>query len=225
MKWHEFTNPKALECALLSLFEAQLEEHLSLFGEAVVLLSGGSTPLGFYSKLHEIPIDWSKVSIGLVDERCVPLYSNESNYKCITENLHASITVKCKVHAMVEGVTNEDQNIAFANKNNIKFLKHKTIVLLGMGEDSHTASLFPGSKESANGLKAKSPSIISTISPQSPKHRITHNRASLLSTSKLILYIKGKRKKKVLMESCEDNTPISFFTIQENPMLNVYWTP
>ena len=68
------------------------------------------------------------------------------------------------------------------------------------------------------------PEIIVSNSPTEPVNRITHNRASILLTKHLILYIKGAEKKKVFEDSSKIKAPIFYFIEQQHPILNIYWT-
>ena len=144
MIWKDFKTANSLEKELLNSIETNIRISLKENNEALILLSGGSTPLSLYKKFKEIKkIDWSKIKFGLVDERWVNNSSKDSNFYNISEALGGQIIEKSTFIPLVYDELNEKKNISQAKKANIEFLGKKTIVILGMGTDDHTASLFP----------------------------------------------------------------------------------
>ena len=224
MKWLDFNSEKVLLDTLLGNIESSINNDIALKGESSILLSGGSTPLALYERFKELAIKWGKVKIGLVDDRYVPVTDKDSNYCNIKKSLGEDIVSKAFFSPLVVNLTNENQNLLLSNKANADFLNAKTLVLLGMGTDGHTASLFPNTASLLEGLQNKEPQLLISSAPINPFKRITHNRASILLTNHLILYIKGVEKKRVFDNAHNLKTPISLFTNQKNPVLNIYWT-
>ena len=224
MKWLDFNNDKVLLDSLLSNIESFINNDIALNGGASILLSGGSTPLALYERFKELAIKWEKVKIGLVDDRYVPVNDKDSNYCNIKKALGEDIVSKAFFSPLVVNLTNQNQNLLLSNKANADFLYAKTLVLLGMGTDGHTASLFPNTASLLEGLQNKKPQLLISSAPVNPIKRITHNRASILLANHLILYIKGDEKKRVFDNAHNLKTPISLFTNQKNPVLNIYWT-
>tara|TARA_B110000196_G_C21022103_1_gene603323 strand:+ start:172 stop:849 length:678 start_codon:yes stop_codon:yes gene_type:complete len=224
MNWVDFINEKELIDSLLSNIETYINEDIDLHGEALVLLSGGSTPLTLYKRFKELAVKWEKVTIGLVDERYISKAAVNSNYFNIKKALGESIISKAYMKSLVEQLDNQQENLLLVRKINNDLFGQKSIVILGMGTDGHTASLFPNSHSIKRGIESKIPELIASNSPTEPVNRITHNRASILLTKHLILYIKGAEKKKVFEESSKIKAPISYFIEQQHPILNIYWT-
>jgi 6-phosphogluconolactonase len=224
MKWLDFNSEKVLLDTLLGNIESSINNDIALKGEASILLSGGSTPLALYERFKELAIKWGKVKIGLVDDRYVPVTDKDSNYCNIKKSLGEDIVSKAFFSPLVVNLTNENQNLLLSNKANADFLNAKTLVLLGMGTDGHTASLFPNTASLLEGLQNKKPQLLISSAPFNPIKRITHNRTSILLANHLILYIKGVEKKRVFDNAHNLKTPISLFTNQKNPVLNIYWT-
>lgn len=224
MKWLDFNSEKVLLDTLLGNIESSINNDIALKGESSILLSGGSTPLALYERFKELAIKWGKVKIGLVDDRYVPVTDKDSNYCNIKKSLGEDIVSKAFFSPLVVNLTNENQNLLLSNKANADFLNAKTLVLLGMGTDGHTASLFPNTASLLEGLQNKKPQLLISSAPFNPIKRITHNRTSILLANHLILYIKGVEKKRVFDNAHNLKTPISLFTNQKNPVLNIYWT-
>ena len=225
MIWKDFKTADSLEKELLNSIETNIRISLKENNEALILLSGGSTPLSLYKKFKEIKkIDWSKIKFGLVDERWVNNSSKDSNFYNISEALGGQITEKSTFIPLVYDELNEKKNISQAKKANIEFLGKKTIVILGMGTDGHTASLFPDNSKTEIAISQLTPNILDNIAPVSPKNRITHNLKSIFNSKKVILYIKGQDKKDVLEKSKIDLLPISYVINTLSTQVETFWT-
>jgi 6-phosphogluconolactonase len=225
MIWKDFKTTDSLEKELLNSIETNIRISLKENNEALILLSGGSTPLSLYKKFKEIKkIDWSKIKFGLVDERWVNNSSKDSNFYNISEALGGQIIEKSTFIPLVYDELNEKKNISQAKKANIEFLGKKTIVILGMGTDGHTASLFPDNSKTEIAISQLTPNILDNIAPVSPKNRITHNLKSIFNSKKVILYIKGQEKKNVLEKSKIDLLPISYVINTLSTQVETFWT-
>ena len=225
MIWKDFKTADSLEKELLNSIETNIRISLKENNEALILLSGGSTPLSLYKKFKEIKkIDWSKIKFGLVDERWVNNSSKDSNFYNISEALGGQIIEKSTFIPLVYDELNEKKNISQAKKANIEFLGKKTIVILGMGTDGHTASLFPDNLKTEIAISQLNPDILENIAPVSPKNRITHNLKSIFNSKKVILYIKGQEKKNVLEKSKIDLLPISYVINTLSTQVETFWT-
>ncbi len=130
-------------------FVAHARSAITANGRFVVALSGGTTPRAMLARLIDQPIDWARVEVFWGDERCVPPEDADSNYRMACEALlnHVAIPEQ-NVHRM-QGEINPTQ----AASNYTAELRalfgrvewpHFDLILLGLGTDAHTASLFPG---------------------------------------------------------------------------------
>jgi 6-phosphogluconolactonase len=163
-----------------------------------IVLSGGKTPLPVLDKLKETNLDWSKFNFFLADERLVNINSDESNYKninnvffkYISSKNYPFLQEKVSFNTMILNYKKHIQNnVCFIKPNNPNF----DMVILGMGEDGHTASLFP----ETNALKVIDDYVVMNNVPQLKSKRMTLTFPALKSCGEIIVLIKGHNKKKI----------------------------
>ena len=204
-----FESKALLEVDLAQQIATILHSEIAKKGLATILLSGGSTPKNLYQKLGEIALDWSKVHIGLVDERFVPQDSPYSNETLIRESLMTGNASKAHFHSMVIDSLNYEENLQLAITENEVFRK-TDVIILGMGDDGHTASLFPNDEQSI-AASISSELMSNTNAPNEPSKRITFCGPILQNGEQIFLMITGTKKLDVLLESEEKNHPIHQF--------------
>ncbi len=175
-----------------------------------VALSGGSTPVDFYKTLSTCkqPLPWDKTHIFLADERFVSQYDKESNYRLIRETLLNYILIpEENVHPIQ---TNEDTLDKAARKYEevirsfFHILNDKIpgfdLIMLGMGEDGHTASLFPGTSS----IKEDRRLVIPVIADKSPSERISITFPVLNNAKHIIFLISGEDKARAVKDMLEN---------------------
>ena len=152
-----FENYEALVDGMVDLFAKLADESIKARGRYVVSLSGGSTPKGFYAKLAEkeiaAKVDWSKVVVFFGDERTVAYTSPDSNQRMITEALLSKVPLSREnVFALSDPDMDPKATAIDYERAMHEFfrlsgdeLPQFDFMLLGLGDDGHTASLFPGS--------------------------------------------------------------------------------
>lgn len=222
MKTHEFQHKQALETALVDRIENIIQEAISTHGHAHVLLSGGSTPAFLYRSLSERPIEWEKVKIGLVDDRFVPSDDQFSNFRLLNECFSKAEDVT--LIPMVFHTNDEEENRISAQIAYDPFLKRIDYLLLGMGEDGHTASLFPGNRSSEQSLSNDRVELVCTEAPVHPTRRLSCSKEMIIQSKHLDLLIVGEKKKEVLTHALSTNLPIAIIA-NESEKLNVFYTP
>jgi 6-phosphogluconolactonase len=163
-----------------------------------IVLSGGSTPLPVLYKLKEANLNWSKINFFLADERLVNINSSKSNYKNLNNAFFKYISSK-GYPFLQEKVSFESMVSTYKNniKDNVDFIKPNQpkfdMVILGMGEDGHTASLFPDT----DALKVIDDFVVINNVPQLNCQRVTLTFPALISCEEIIVLIKGEKKTKV----------------------------
>lgn len=178
-----------------------------------IALSGGSTPLPILYKLKDLKLDWSKINFFLVDERVVDIKSTESNYKNIFEVFYQYIPSR-SYPILRKSSSVEEMLLAYERqiKKNVMYDETGTpkfdLIILGMGNDGHTASLFPETMA----LLENKEVIVQNYVPQLKSLRVTMTFPVLLNSNQTIVFIKGKEKVKIfeeIMKGKGEKYPIS----------------
>ena len=193
------------------LFVGLLQETIASRGRFSAALSGGSTPVPFYSLLAENPfrdrVPWSMVHFFWGDERCVPLDHADSNYRMVREVLLDKIPIpKANVHPIPVGSMDAQTAATLYEKTLRKSFdlgKGQTprfdLMLMGMGEDGHTASLFPGS----TALEETERLVVAHHVAQLGVDRVTLTAPVINEAANVVFLISGRAKANVLREVLE----------------------
>jgi 6-phosphogluconolactonase len=168
-------------------------------GSFAVALAGGSTPRRAYELMGENEfksrVDWSRVYLFFGDERMVPPSSPESNYHMVNEALLTRITIPtANVHRIIGETTPAASAVSYEAELRSFFgaveWPRFDLVLLGMGADGHTASLFPGSAA----LKEETKWVVTTRQPQTGQDRISLTLPVLNHATRVTFIVTGKEK-------------------------------
>ena len=205
-----FKEMSDLEAEMCQNISVILANAIKTKGHATLLLSGGGTPKGLYHLLSLQKIEWNKIEIGLVDERFVASNSSYSNAKMIKDILIQNEAENAKLSEMVLNIEDYEANCELVNEEYKKF-ECADVVILGMGGDGHTASIFPNDIKSDECLLDKSPAILNTTAPIYPEQRITLNRPFIQSAENTFLLFSGTSKKSIFEKASNDPFPIQHF--------------
>jgi 6-phosphogluconolactonase len=208
MRTKHFKNIEELENALLDAILTKIDLSTEEHGDARILLSGGNTPKALYKKIASANIDWSKVMIGLVDDRNVDLSSEYSNERMIRKTFESADREGLQIIGLIDNNLNLDK----IKEHYAPFYERIDYTILGMGQDGHTASLFPEDLPSEASLRNSEKDILFTNAPSYPNERISCSRGLLISSETIGLMIVGEEKLKVLNNSDKQKLPISYFT-------------
>jgi len=213
-----------LSSDIIELLQDEIEEK----GKASLLVSGGSTPKPLFQKLSNMDIPWEKVTISLVDDRWLEPTHKDSNELLVKENLIQNYASKAKFVGMyIEGKTayESDEDCSLTYEDSVFPFD---VIILGMGGDSHTASLFPNNEKLKEAYDLKNENLCISIKPDTaPYDRMSLTLGAILSAKNIILHIEGEEKLKVYEEALNSkdifNTPISAVLNNER-LIEVYHT-
>ena len=224
----KFDTREQLDLALANKVSEILQHAISLKGKASIAVSGGSTPKCFFKLLSNKDIDWKKVTITLADERWVDINSDASNTRLVHENLLQNKAAVAKFFHLKQGEELCDQTLAALNLAANNTLLPLDVLILGMGEDGHTASLFPCSAQIKQALDSNNENALMKVEPTTAAHqRITFSFASLSQSKNIFLLFCGDNKKQVLDKALGGDDifemPIRTFLQANNINTQVYW--
>ena len=224
-----FDTRQQLDLALADKVSGILQQAISQKGKASIAVSGGSTPKGFFKVLSNKDIDWDKVTITLADERWVDINSDDSNTRLVHENLLQNKAAAAKFFHLKQGQDLCDEILADLNIAANSTLLPLDVLILGMGEDGHTASLFPCSAQIKQALDINNDNALMKVEPTTAPHqRITFSFASLSQSKNTFLHLCGDNKKQVLAKALNGDDvfdmPIRKFLQADNIYTQVYWS-
>jgi 6-phosphogluconolactonase len=205
-----FETKHELEQQLTHDIAAHLTAAIAERGKATLLLSGGSTPGGVYRLLSHVELDWSKVVVGLVDERFVGPDSEFSNHLLLQNTLLQNKAQVAQFVPMVSNLNDYQKNLQEIEVA-YRIFTEPDVALLGMGPDGHTASIFPNDPASEAASIETKQLIFNTNAPAHPTQRITCSAALLFSSRNLLLMLTGAQKLDVYEHAAQAKLPIASF--------------
>lgn len=173
-----------------------LGDAIAARGVATIALSGGRSPRPVLEALSDAALDWEKVIVTLVDERWVAPDHADSNERLVRETLLHGEAARARFVPMKNGAADAYAGQAACEADFAALPWPLDIVLLGMGEDGHTASLFPQAKELAEGLSTRALTLAVTP-PAAPHQRMSLSASAILKSRHIFLQIGGAAKKAV----------------------------
>jgi len=228
---HSFTDCHAQATALAERVAKRLRMSLNQRGHALLAVSGGSTPKDFFAALSKETLDWAHVKITLVDERWVPDTDERSNAKLVKSTLlQNEAKVASFVPLYTDAATPEDGLAATTARIDALTLPFDAVVL-GMGDDGHTASFFPGGDRLAEALDLNGKSrVLPMRAPDAGEPRITLTLPTLLETESLFLLVAGDKKRDLLADArlglgAARDYPVRSVLDQQRVPVAVYWCP
>ena len=210
---------------------AALAEALAADGRALFAGSGGSTPSPIYARLAQADLDWARVTATLVDERYVPETSPDSNAALLKGALLAGPAAAARFIPLYSPAVTVDRAAALASQALAAEGRALDAVLLGMGEDGHICSMFPGSPTLTTlltlGLK---PAVYGVPAGRDgaapPQERLTLNLPWLVSAQRVVLALTGVKKRAVFEREAAGDPAVNPIAalIAANAPLEVLWT-
>lgn len=191
---------------LAELVADQLRAALATKHRATLAVPGGTTPAPFLTALSQADLDWSKVTVMLTDERVVSELSPRSNTRLIRETLiqnRAAAAQLLHFHAVGSGI----DLLLDVIRGRVAEALPIDVLVLGMGADMHTASLFPGAPELAEALVEDAPDVVAVHPPDQPEARLTLSGPVLRGAGVIHVLIVGPDKLTAL-DTAEQAGPV-----------------
>jgi len=166
-------------------------------GRFLIVLAGGITPRGIYRMLRAADTDWSRWQVYFGDERCLSIDERERNSRMAADVWLDHVPIpRDRVHAIAAELGASPAALAYAET--LRGVGDFDLVLLGLGEDAHTASLFPGHDW---GVAASAPDALSVFgAPKTPLQRVSLSAARLSRTREVLFLVEGESERDAVMQ-------------------------
>ena len=225
-----FADREALFDAAAAGLARALSDGLDARGRAAAVLTGGQTPAPVYDRLSAADLDWRRVSLTLSDERWVETGSPDSNEGMVRRRLLTGRTAQAGFVSLKTAAADLEAG-ARAAAAAIRGLFPADVVLLGMGEDGHIASLFPGDPILSSALDLDDSRQVvavpvSGLAPFTPRLSLT--LAALLDARLVLLLGAGEAKATILARIGADpayDPPAASLLRQTRTPVRVLWAP
>ncbi|WP_444887005.1 6-phosphogluconolactonase [Microbulbifer sp. JMSA008] len=230
-----FTDRERLVQALAYDCACELQQGIKESGQATFLVSGGSTPEPVYRELSKRPLPWAQITAALVDERWVAKSHSGSNQAFIENSLLQNNAAEATLLGMKNTHSSAVEGEADCERAYDELPRPFDVCILGMGNDGHTASLFPHAQGLAEALNPGSDKLCSAITAQQSAvtgtntERMTLTLNAILQAKNIKLLITGEEKLRVyreaLLGSDEMEMPVRSILKQGLKPVTVYWAP
>ena len=198
--FHTFATRGALAQALAATVAGALSTAIGLCGAARLAVSGGNTPAQFLEQLSKADLDWDKVIVTLVDDRFVVQTSQRSNAAMVRRTLLRNKASHARFVPLAGNGDGQLERAAEAANQAIAKFGRLDVVVLGLGNDGHTASFFPGGDTLAEALDAGSDKcVIALRAPGAGEPRLSLTLNVILQAGLLALHIEGEEKMQTLL--------------------------
>ena len=227
MAQHAFTSGEALARQLANDVAAALAHRLDIDGTAGLVVSGGRTPATFLRELASRDLDWSKVCVTVADERRVSVDDSASNRRLVRDAWAGAPASRA---TLVDIAATAPDAAARWSQALARIPRPYAAVVLGMGDDGHIASLFPGMPGLAAALDlSQSARVVEGVAPVEPTARLSLTLPALLDTDLLVLHVTGAAKLATLQRAGEAGSPLDMpvraLLAQRRVPLEIYYAP
>lgn len=191
-RWHNFETQDAINQATLNRILAAAKEAIASRGRFSIVLAGGSTPKSVYALLKDAQADWANWHVYHNDDRCLPVDNSERNSLMARTTWlnHVAIPAN-QIHDIPAELGNIEGAKAYAKT--LAGVPEFDLVLLGLGEDGHTASLFPN-----QAVDNSADAVPVFDAPKPPADRITMSQQRLSNTREVIFLVTGAGKQEAV---------------------------
>ncbi|AJK45354.1 6-phosphogluconolactonase [Burkholderia plantarii] len=219
---HPFESPHQQCEALAQAVGAALQASLAGQARATLAVSGGTSPRPFLQTLSTLALDWARIDVTLVDDRWVPATDAASNAQLVRDTLLRNEAAQARFLPLVDVSATLAAQVSVLNAD--PDYRQPDVVVLGMGEDGHTASIFADAPEWE--LATSTPARYVAVHPGAAPHpRVSLSLDALRRVERLFLLIAGARKREVLeaAAAAPQRNAISQLANDKGTKLDVYW--
>jgi 6-phosphogluconolactonase len=202
----EYPSREALMRKLADRLAERLRALVAEKGRASLAVPGGTTPALMLTVLGAADLPWDKVAVTLTDERWVPVSSQRSNQRLLTETLFRGAAAAAEFAPLYGGTAEPETGLGAVETTLRQIILPLDVAVLGMGADMHTASLFPGAAGLEEALSPDAPPVVAVRAPGAEEPRITLS-APVLAAAERHLLIAGKDKRAALNKALSLNDP------------------
>jgi len=228
-----FQEQTHMQAALLSACVETLQADITEHGRATLFVSGGRSPAALYQALSQCELEWSKVTVALVDERWVDESSEFSNAAFIGKHLLQGRAAAASFVGMKNSASSALEGASLCNEHYANIRGPWSLCLIGMGPDGHFASLFPAAQGLSEALDLQHAPLCSVIHAKasdvtgSNTERMSLSLKGILKSDKRILIISGADKLKVyqLAAASDDSISLPVSALLQHDSLDVYYCP
>lgn len=223
----------AMADALAAHVQSTLANALTERGRAALVVSGGSTPARYLPRIAACSLDWSRVSITLADDRWVDPADGASNERLVREHLLVGNAARAHFVALKNPAPTPQAGAGAADQALGTIVHPYDLVLLGMGDDGHIASLFPGAPELPAALDRTASMRCMGITPPAYARpaiaRISMTLGELVDARSIALVIQGAAKREALAEALAHGdaarAPVCALFAAAADRVEVFWAP
>lgn len=197
MKLETYPDREFLMLGLANTIAGQLADFLRREGKATLSVPGGTTPGPIFDTLSGVDLDWANVAVVLNDERWVPESSERSNTRLLRERLLRGRATQARLLPLYAPADEPEEMLA-ALEDGLRPYLPISVLLLGMGADMHTASLFPGADRLEEALSPNAPILLPMRAEAAGEPRVTLTARVLREAFNIHLLITGAEKRAAL---------------------------
>ena len=222
-------NAAASAQVLADAVAQNLRDVLAQQDRATLAVSGGKSPIAFFQALSQQDLDWARVNITLVDERIVPTAHADSNTGLVRQHLLQHRAAAATWLPVVDDDADEGslKNSAAAVEFALQHYTQPDVLVLGMGGDGHTASIFPQAPQFADAVRPDYPQpLLHTTPITAPYERISMTLAAIVATPHVYLAIAGADKRRVYEAAAQAQRaqyPISYVLHSQKVNAHVFY--
>lgn len=221
MNFLEYPDREVMLLDLANKIAGELRSALEVEKRVSFCVPGGSTPGPVFDILSGVKLDWGRVDILLNDERWVPESSDRSNTALLKRRLLVGEAARATLIPLHTDVPTPEEGLPGLMPA-VEAVLPLNVLVLGMGTDMHTASLFPGADQLELGLSDDAPTLLAMRAPGAPEPRITLSAKALKTAISTHVLITGHEKREALeraQDLSEREAPVSAFLAEAT----VHW--